>query len=200
MSIRDELAAARDLAGRTVKGVVAGCIAGAVASWAMNKFQEVSSQPLNDRESRGQNRADEVLAGERSSDSAESSQSAEASGGSGDDANVKTAQAVSRKLFEHELSADEKKIAGPAVHYAYGTVVGGVYGGLAELIPAVSMGLGVPYAALLFALGDEVAVTALGLSGSPTESPLDAHASALAAHFAFGITLDITRRVVRRII
>lgn len=191
MSFENEMGKAADLAARTVKGFIAGCIGGAVASWAMNKFQEVSSQPLAAREA--------AESGEPAQGGSQKEPSHEKQDG-GDDATVKTAQVVSRQVFDHDLSDGEKQYAGPAVHYAYGTLVGGVYGGLSELVPALSMGMGVPYGAALFVLGDEVAVPALGLGGSLKDSPLDSHVSALAAHFAYGITLDIARRVARRIL
>ena len=39
-----------------------------------------------------------------------------------DDATVKTAKVISREVFGHELQESEKKPAGAAVHYAFGTV------------------------------------------------------------------------------
>jgi len=113
---------------------------------------------------------------------------------------VKTAAAISRNLFEHELSESEKKVAGPAVHYAYGTLVGGLYGGLAELVPVVGAAFGMPYGIALWLLGDEVAVPALELGPPPTQVPPDKHADFLAAHLVYGITLDVTRRVMRHVL
>ncbi len=52
-----------------------------------------------------------------------------------DDATVNTAKAISKHLLNYELTDDEKKWAGPAVHYALGTTLGAVYGGLAKAFP-----------------------------------------------------------------
>jgi uncharacterized membrane protein YagU involved in acid resistance len=62
------------------------------------------------------------------------------------------------------------------------------------------MGLGIPYSTLLWLGGDEIALPALGLSKPPTDVPAEKHASALAMHFVYGITLDISRRVLRRVL
>jgi hypothetical protein len=52
--------------------------------------------------------------------------------GEGEDATVKTANKISSEVFNHELSAEEKKTAGPLVHYLYGSGIGAVYGGLSQ--------------------------------------------------------------------
>jgi hypothetical protein len=123
-------------------------------------------------------------------------QSAEAD----ENATVKTAQRISREVFQHELTSTEKKLAGPAVHYAYGSLVGALYGGLAEFLPGVSAGMGLPFGIALWLLGDEIAVPALGLSKPPTEYPPQMHADALAAHLMYGVTTDMLRRVLRHVV
>ena len=42
------------------------------------------------------------------------------------------------KCFGHELQESEKESAGAAVHYAFGTLSGGLYGALAEVTPQVT--------------------------------------------------------------
>jgi len=177
---------------RMVRGTMAGMIGGAVASYAMNQFQAAFKSPPHKEQPRGA----------ASTGTATGSTKAQASRqeGGGADATVKTAQAISRNLFDHDLSDREKQIAGPAIHYAYGVLVGGLYGGLSEVLPVVSAGLGMPYGAVLWALGDEVAVPALGLSKPPTKYPLATHADALSTHFVYGITLDVVRRVARHLV
>ena len=64
-----------------------------------------------------------------------------------DDATVETAKVISRNVFGHELQEREKKPAGAAVHYAFGTATGGLYGALAEVIPEVTTATGVPFGA-----------------------------------------------------
>src|SRR5207237_6053186 len=81
----------------------------------------------------------------------------------GEDATIKTAKRISSKLLGHELSEEEKKAAGPLVHYAYGTGIGALYGSLAQKYETPRLGFGSAYGAAAWALGDEVAVPALGL-------------------------------------
>ncbi len=173
---------------RTLRGTVAGFIGGAIASWVMNQYSEIESKPAKVRRE------------ERSKPVAQQAQGDQKSGPDQDDATVKTAQAISTRVLDHDLSDGEKKVAGPAVHYGYGAMVGALYGGLSELVPTVGIGLGIPYATILFLAGDEIAVPALGLSKPPSKTPAEDHASALATHFVYGVTLDISRRILRRLI
>ena len=175
-----------------IRGMAAGLLAGCAASWVMNAFsaaEPIHPMPRQNRAKRGDKagngRAEELARHHEEG---------------GEDSTVKTAVAVSRNIFEHELSPDEKKIAGPAVHYAYGSLVGAMYGGVAELVPTVAAGLGMPFGIALWLIGDEIAVPALGLGKGPTEAPIDAHADALAAHLMYGVTIDVTRRILKHII
>lgn len=180
-----------------LRGMAAGLLAGLAASWAMNQFQQMHPQKTAQPASGG------GPAGGGHDDPQEHKEQQQAlhQGQSEDEnATVKTAQKISRQLFEHELSGPEKQIAGPAVHYAYGAIVGALYGGLAEFLPITAAGLGLPFGFALWVLGDEIAVPALGLGKSPTEYPPDVHADALAAHFMYGATTDLGRRVLRHII
>jgi len=175
-----------------IRGMAAGLLAGCAASWAMQAFAQM--EPVHPRprqkggpnggESAGSSRPREVLKQE----------------GQDEDATVKTAQAVSRKLFEHDLTDDEKQIAAPVVHYAFGSVMGALYGGLAEVMPGLGAGVGLPYGFALWMLGDEIAVPALGLSKGPTDYPVGVHADALSAHLMYGMTTDALRRVLRHVI
>jgi len=169
-----------------LRGALAGVIGGVVASWAMNQFQAATQKnaPAKPRD-RGEG-----------GDRARQRQQQDG----GDDATVKTAQAISRRLFDHDLTPGEKKLAGPAVHYGYGGLVGGIYGAIAEIWPGIAAGLGIPYGIAVFVLGDETAVPALGLGPPPTRVPAKSHADYLAVHILYGIVLDIARRVARQIV
>jgi putative membrane protein len=182
--------AVTDGAARVARGTVSGFLGGMLASWVMTQYRAVESRPVNVRK---REEAEPVS-------KASKRKAAKHAESDGDEPTVKVAEAVSRKLFEHELSPSERKIAGPTVHYGYGGAVGALYGGLSELIPMVGIGLGIPYATLLWLGGDEIAVPALGLSKPPTDVPAEDHATALATHFVYGITLDISRRILRRIL
>lgn len=180
------------MARHVLRGMAAGFLAGAAASWVMNEFQAM----------RPQRRQGDDTARERGAREAPESQERKEQESSGMDENatVQTAVAISRNVFHHELSESGKQIAGPAVHYAYGATVGALYGGLAELLPGVSAALGLPFGFAVWLLGDEIAVPALGLARRPTEYPPRVHADALAAHFMYGAATDLFRRVLRHVI
>src|SRR4030095_2339440 len=111
---------------------------------------------------------------------------------------VKAASAVSEGIFGHRLTKNEKKIAGPAVHYSLGTAVGGLYGAAAEIAPEVAKGAGVPFGAAFWLVVDETAVPLLGFSKGPTKYPLSTHVYALTSHFVYGLTAEAVRRAVRK--
>lgn len=175
---------ARQPAGDVLKGLVAGLVGGLVASWTMNQFQALASKL-----------AEEVKSAQGEKKSQGGGEQKE-----GDDATVKAAQAVSKGVFDHKLTKREKQVAGPAVHYAFGTAAGGFYGAVAEVAPIVSAGAGLPFSAVFWLVADEAAVPALGLAEPPTAVPLATHANALAAHFVYGLTTDLVRRAVRRVL
>lgn len=185
--MHDRLEQAEETAGRIAKGAVAGFLGGVIASWAMTQYAAIESRPVNvRRRERELVHAGWQAAPEPSADAG--------------DPKVKAAEAVSRQLFDHPLTQTEQAVAAPAVHYGYGGAVGALYGGLSELMPTVKIGLGIPYATLLWLGGAEIALPALGLAKSPTQISADKHASALATHFVYGLTLDVARRVIKRLI
>ena len=153
---------------KVYKGVIAGAIGGWTASWIMTRFQFLLAHAL------GQTDPHE---------------------GQGEDATVKTAQRISSEVLGHELSAEEMEAAGPLVHYSYGMGIGAVYGGLAQAHKITTSGFGSAYGAAAWALGEEIAVPALGLGRKPAETPLSQHFQTLAAHLVYGITLEAVRRL-----
>ena len=113
-----------------------------------------------------------------------------------EDATVKTAEAISLQVLQHELTGEEKKWGGPAVHYSFGTLLGTAYGILAEVVPAASAGYGTAYGSIAWLAADEIAVPALGLSQSPLETPASSHLQALVSHLIYGLTTDLVRRAL----
>lgn len=179
--------------GDVLRGFAAGLIGGLVASWTMNRFQDVwmklagsqSSGAESSQQAEGQESGEGLQQAQKKSDEEQ------------DDATVKTASAISEGLFDHKLTRSEKKIAGPAVHYAFGTSVGGLYGVAAELAPEVAKGAGLPFGAAFWLVADETALPLLGLSKGPTTYPVSTHVYALASHFVYGLTAEVVRRGVR---
>jgi putative membrane protein len=177
-----------------LKGAVAGLVGGLVASWTMNQFQAAWSKMAEGFEK--QHGAQSMQPSEGGSPGEASGQNEEEQ----DDATVKAARAISEGVFGHELKESEKKPAGAAVHYAFGSATGGLYGAAAEFVPEVTTGLGLPFGVAFWAVADEGAVPLLGLSKGPTEYPVSTHAYALASHLVYGLTAEVTRRAVRNIL
>ncbi|MEO6590194.1 MAG: DUF1440 domain-containing protein [Pyrinomonadaceae bacterium] len=159
------------------KGLAAGLIGGLVATVVMTQYQKLVTQigqPAN------------------SSDTKKKEQ--------GENSTVKTAKAISENVFDHKLKKTEKEQAGNAVHYVFGTTVGALYGAAAELMPASATGYGLGFGTALFIGADEIAVPALGLSEPPTEIPMSTHAYGLSSHLVYGLTAELVRRAVRKIL
>ena len=121
-----------------------------------------------------------------------SSAGAAPTGSDDDPATVKAAQRVASL----PIGRSDKGQAGEAVHYAFGAVLGLIYGAGSALIPAVAAGRGMPYGIAVALLADEMAVPAAGLSGPPSRSPASTHVYSLASHVVFGAALDVTRRIL----
>jgi hypothetical protein len=178
--------------GNVLKAAAAGLVGGLVASWTMNRFQDVwISLSESDEQSSGPGSAEH-------DDEREKTNEANVDSDEQDDTTVRAASAISEGIFDHKLTKDEKKIAGPAVHYALGTAVGGLYGAVAEVVPEVTTGAGLPFGAAFWLVVDETAVPVLGLSKPPTEYPVSTHVYALASHLVYGLTAEVVRRTVRR--
>lgn len=159
------------------KGMVAGLVGGLVGTIVMNEFQKAWSKTAQAMRNDGQAQAQ----GEQESENA----------------TMKAAGKIAH-IGGRELSHEQKKKAGPVVHYSFGTLQGAMYGAMTELTRTPGGFLpGLLFGAALFGLADEVAVPALGLSGKPSESPLSTHLYAAAAHCVYGIATEIARRGLR---
>jgi putative membrane protein len=167
-----------------VRGMLAGIAGGLVASWIMNVFMEQAGPKIIDAVA---NLQPEIGQSTQHQDQAPK-----------EDATMKAADAiVSTVTGGRHLSFEEKQKGGPVVHYAFGALMGGLYGGLAEYSPAARAGFGTVFASMLFAGADLVAVPAMNLSGSPADAPVGTLATPFAAHLVYGLTTEGVRRLVR---
>ena len=189
--MREERKANNRDEGDVSKGAAAGLVAGFVASWTMNQFQAAWSKAAEGFEKPNGAQSMQPSEGQHPGQGSEQNKENQ------DDATVKAAKAISEAIFGHKLEEREKRATGAAVHYAFGTVTGGLYGAVAELAPEVTTGMGLPFGAAFWLVADETAVPLLGLSKPPTEYPASTHAYALAAHLVFGLTAEIVRRALR---
>lgn len=198
--------------GNVWKGLVAGLAAGFVASWTMNQFQAAwtrvaagfekphGAQSMQPSEGPSPDELSESNQAMAQNQSPEEQNQSPQEKEEQEDATVKTARAISEGVFGHELTESEKKPAGAAVHYAFGTATGGLYGAMAEVAPEVTSGAGLPFGAVFWLTADEVAVPLLGLAKGPTEYPISTHAYALASHLVYGLTTELGRRAIRQVL
>lgn len=168
------------------KGTVAGLAGGLAASWVMSEFQAVWSAAAKKLNQNGNSSDSQGEGGDKQE------------GENAEDATMKAAGKVSETLLHRQLNQDQKKKAGPVVHYAFGAAMGALYGAMAEAVPEVKYGFGLPFGAALFVGADEIAVPALGLSEkSPLETKPQDHVYGLVSHFVYGTTTELIRRGVR---
>ena len=158
-----------------MKGLVAGVAGGLLASFLMEQFQACWSA------------ATEAIA-----------PSKKRAGRRSDPATVKAANLVAEKVSGRKLPSDYKTLGGEAVHYGMGTTSAAVYGVLAEVAPIVTVGDGTGFGAGLWAVADELAVPAAGLSKPAGEIPITAHVYALASHLVYGWITETVRQAIRR--
>ena len=151
---------------RVARGIVAGAIAGAVASFAMDRFQAATSSLLP------------------------------SGGSNDEPATEQAADAVAKAATGHEIPGAAKPLAGQSVHYALGIGLGIAYGIAAEFRPSVTAGYGTAFGLGTATLLDEAAVPAVGLGGAPWNAPLSTTFYGYASHLVFGGIGEIVRRQV----
>lgn len=184
-------------AGNVLKGIVAGVVGGLAAAWTMNQFQAAWG-----KRAEGVERPHGAQSLQQGTPQHGVGRELQARGNEEeeDDAAVRAASVISERVFEHHLTKSEKETGGALAHYAMGVTAGAIYGGVAEVFPRASVGAGVPFGAAVWLIADEGIVPALGLSKDATEYPLSIHAYALTSHLVFGLTAEIVRSAVRRIL
>lgn len=150
--------------GSLLADVVKGAIAGAVATWAMDKV----TWYLWDRQDPATLRQEEQQARPEGMDPAHV-----------------TANRVAR-AFGKQLQPAQPHPAGIAVHYGIGTGPAMLYAPLRRRYPLLGAAGGLLYGLGLFLAVDEGVVPALGLAGGPTEYPWQTHVRGLVGHLVLG--------------
>lgn len=181
-----------------VRGVVAGVAGGLVASWVMNVFMEQAGPKIT--EAAGQMMGDQPQ-DDGNQQNKPSAQDRESKDEPKQDATMKAADAiVSTVTGGRHLSMEERQKGGPVVHYAFGALMGGLYGAVAEYSPSARSAFGTTFGSALFVGADLVAVPAFHLSGSPKDAPTSTLATPFAAHLVYGTITEGVRRLVRAIL
>jgi putative membrane protein len=114
-----------------------------------------------------------------------------------EDATVTVANGIAVAL-RRPLPADKKPLAGSIVHYAFGASVGGLYGGLATVVPRATVALGLPFGVAVWLGAHVIMVPALGLAAPPTRQPPLKEAFEFVSHLVYGAVTELARRFTRQ--
>lgn len=181
------------------KGTVAGCMGGLAGSWMMLMFQSAWSRALHGRISGNlRKNVPEHRVKPRAEFSLDSIKRLKELRRQEDDATLKVASAISRKIAQRALNHKERNLAGAAIHYLLGAAAGGLYGAVSEFWPVARTGQGVPFGAAVAVVADGIAVPTLGFSRPPHKVPASNMAYGLATHGVYGLTTELVRCTVRK--
>lgn len=173
--------------------VVSGLAAGVIATVVMDQFLKLATsgqKALEKHKKLAEGESEWAVAHEQT---LQEQQSAQQEG---------STEKVARKIAEtagHHLTPATRKTAGQAVHYTFGTLVGVVYACTAELLPESTTGAGAAFGTALFLAADEIAVPAFRLAPPPTKQPASNQLEHWAAHVVYGVTLELSRALLRKI-
>ncbi len=203
------------------KGLAAGAIGGLAGTIVMTQFQnawqkaakKVNAQPAAEDVPASRDMSDESTETQTGTEGTSGTRSAkvysvrqerekkEPKKADDGNATAKVAETVAR-VGGKSLSSDQKEKGGMVVHYAFGTLMGALYGVAAEMgsrrIGRNSVLSGLGFGAALFAGADEVAVPALRLSKSPAEASWPEHLYGFASHLVYGSTAAAVFKAARK--
>jgi hypothetical protein len=178
-----------------LRGIITGAAAGITATLIMDQFFKLTSASQKAVEKQmklAQGESPWEIAHEQVQQEQQASQQEDST------------EILARKIAKatgKTLDKEQKKTAGRAVHYAFGTLMGIVYGVSAELIPEATTGAGTAFGTLLYFSADEIAVPAFQLSPAPAPSaPGIDRLQHWAAHVVYGGSLELVRSLVRRLV
>lgn len=160
------------------KGILIGAVSGLVGIWAMTEFQTWWSK----RDTQGH--PDKGTQGTPESEHQ-------------DPATEKVADAIGGSILGRQLSPQDRKTVGNAVHYATGVIAGAGYGGAAEMLPQVTTGSGTAFGTAVWLVGDSALVPALGLAKPASKQRASARLYGFLAHVVYGFSTEMTRRMLR---
>lgn len=156
----------------TGKDLLKGALAGAVATWIMDRV----TTRMYEQENRAARKAEDRVR-------------------QGHTAYEVAAEKVAR-VWGRRLSPEERRRVGAAIHWALGIAAGAVYGTFRRRIPAFRRAGGSAFGTTFWATVDEGLVSLLGLTPPPQAFPWETHARGLAGHLTYGIVADRTLRVL----
>lgn len=146
--------------------LIDGAIAGVVATWIMGKV----TTALYEREDQlARKREDDARHGETA---------------------YAAAAGRAASFAGNQLSEDQRKRYGQAIHWALGIGAGAMYGALRPRLDTAGVAGGLLFGGAFWLLIDELATPSLGLTPGPRAFPWQTHARGLAGHLVFGTTAN----------
>jgi len=171
-----------------VLGAIAGAAAGLVGSWAMVRANHALSPGTGTSDKPGDLHAHRRV----------NARPNDTDGTIPDEpGSMQAASALAEPVLGRPLTTREKEAGGPIVHYLFGAAAGALYGAAAETDRSVTAAAGIPYGIGVWLIADEIGMHAAGFASRPTDYPLSRHASALATHIVFGLSVEAVRRLMR---
>lgn len=164
------------------KGFVVGLAAGFAGTAAMTLFQLVWLRAKSEVEKRNL-----VRAGQQSNGQPQQSETS----------TVKIANIISKTVLHRPLWTDEKERASYAVHFAFGTAMGGLYGISSEYLRIARLGHGLLHGLGLWAGADATVVPALKLSSPIAQRSATELTYEILAHAVYGMSSESARRFLR---
>lgn len=153
--------------GNLVRGLTRGALAGVVATWVMG---QVTSYMYQYESEEARHAEEEAREGKMA---------------------FGVAAEKAAELVGQELTDEQRKAQGRAIHWALGIGAGAVYGAGRDAGEGTKMGRGLAFGTSFYLMMDEVGNPALGLTPGPMAFPWQAHARGLVAHLAFGATAEV---------
>ncbi len=162
-------------------GVAAGLIAGLVATWVLDKYQQGALQATRRVEDAAD--AQPHLSRQQEEQLREQHR-----------AHVDTARRIAKSATGRKLNRTQQQNGAVIVRYAAGALAGGAYGLTAEFLPAVRRWYGMGYAKAIFLGGSEPLLPWLGLGAG---QKVQVTPAGLPAPLVFGAAMETTRRFLR---
>ena len=164
-------------------GFLAGALGGAIGTVVLNAFQTSSLQ------------ATKTLESLLDTDTTYSEQQ-RALLGMFEKAHTQTADVLTEAVGVN-LTPKQRKAAAPVTEFAFGILCAGVYGALAEYLPAMTVGVGTAYGAVLFTGASIIVLPVMGYVPQPQNRTAIQHLGGLAGNMAYGAVTEGVRRILR---
>ncbi|MBV9939125.1 MAG: hypothetical protein JO150_11525 [Acidobacteriaceae bacterium] len=110
------------------------------------------------------------------------------------EADINAAQGLWQFFFRKNLTEREAIMVARVMHYGYSAAASAGYAVSVGKNPGFRAGFGTVYGAVLWLVGDEIAITLMRLS-DPRSKTKASHAVAFTAHLIFGSVAELSRRM-----